>query len=97
MRPCHGCGAALQNNIVTCPECGTSHEREVLESSAPCPVTDPGADDDRGMWMNYLLFPVLVGIFGSVFGAVHWGWFGVLLGLPVGLVALMMCVGMDLT
>lgn len=95
MRPCHGCGAALQNNIVTCPDCGASRERGGLESSAPQPVADPG-DDDRWLWMSYLFFPLLVGVFGGIFGVTLWGGFGVLLGIPVGLIALMFCLGLDL-
>jgi hypothetical protein len=97
MRPCHGCGAALQNNVVTCPDCGVSLKRPDRPPAIPQPQDrEVIGDDDRWLWFNYLFFPVLFAIFAGVFGVINWGWIGALLGVPVGLVAFMIGVGVDL-
>ena len=97
MRPCHACGAALQNNVVTCPDCGASPQGPAsLPAAPPLPVPERISHEDRALWFEYLFFPVLTAIVAGIFGVVLWGWIGVLLALPIGIVALMIRIGIDL-
>jgi hypothetical protein len=98
MKPCPGCGIALENNIVVCPDCGESQDREVM----PAPQV-PSADkvkeqrrDDRWLLINYSIFPCMVGLVTGVGAVAMWGPAGVFIGLAAGVVAFLIALGADL-
>jgi|GEM_PF-1649891 len=98
MRPCPGCGIALENNVVACPDCGVTLQRETI--AAP---QVPSADEiqeqrreDRWLLFNYSVFPCAVGLVTAVGAVAMWGPAGVFVGLATGVVAFLIVLGADL-
>jgi hypothetical protein len=97
MRPCQNCGTALENQIKVCPACGAGESsRELRSAPKGSPNIAEADDENRGLWMEYLSFPLLAGIlFGGAMCAASGPW-GIAAGAGIFLACLMLRVGGDL-
>jgi|GEM_PF-3895270 len=75
MRPCSKCGAAIANDLTTCPDCKQSPQssKEADTDTEAAPAHSSSADDDRSemrrfLWWSFAVLVVCTSILGYLVG-----------------------------